>query len=152
MATIVANEAPKRSASQAPETVRVWLFKTFFTHLCGVTFEDWWGALCANRFAIDPVYWPKAAILTAGSLLNSYYRRREDNEFKARLNDVRVHPPLFILGHWRSGTTLLHNLLALDDQFGFPNLYQVFFPHTFLCTEEVRAGLVVPLRPARPAR
>jgi len=24
------------------------------------------------------------------------------------------HPPLFVLGHWRSGTTLLHELLILD--------------------------------------
>jgi hypothetical protein len=130
------------------EAVRVWLFKTFFTNLCGVTFHDWWEALRENGFAIDPPYWPRAAILTAGSLLNTLYGRREEKRYRQLLESVSVRPPLFILGHWRSGTTLLHNLLALDDRFGYPNLYQVFFPHTFLCTEEVRADLVLPLIPS----
>ena len=43
--------------------------------------------------------------------------------------------PVFILGHWRSGTTLLHNLLASDPQFAAPNLYQVSFPTHFLLSE-----------------
>jgi hypothetical protein len=103
--------------------------------------------LRANGFAVEPRYWHRAAVLTAGSLLNSWYRRREDRAFGARLDDVRVAPPVFILGHWRSGTTLLHNLLALDDRFAYPNLYEVFFPHTFLATEDARTGLVAPLIP-----
>jgi hypothetical protein len=148
VATIVAKKAGPLTAPPRGESIRVWLFKTFFTNLCGVTFHDWWGALCENRFAIDPPYWPRAAILTAGSVLNSLYGRRENKHYRSLLSDVNVHPPLFILGHWRSGTTLLHNLLALDAQFGYPNLYQVFFPHTFLCTEEVRTDLVVPLIPS----
>ena len=45
------------------------------------------------------------------------------------------HPPIFIIGHWRSGTTLLHNLMSLDPQFTYPNLYQVIFPGSFLLTE-----------------
>ena len=90
----------------------------------------------------------QAAILTAGSGLNSLYRRKEMKAFGARLAGVSVRPPLFILGHWRSGTTLLHNLLALDEQFAYPNLYEVFFPHTFLCTEEYRAEQIAGLIPS----
>jgi hypothetical protein len=148
VATIVSNEAARLSAPPWVEAIRVWLFKNFFTNLCGVTFHDWWGTLRDNRFAIDPPYWPRAAILTAGSVLNSLYGRREEKHYRTLLADVKVQPPLFILGHWRSGTTLLHNLLAVDDRFGYPNLYQVFFPHTFLCTEEDRSDLVVPLIPS----
>jgi hypothetical protein len=50
--------------------------------------------------------------------------------------DVKIKPPLFILGHWRSGTTHLHNVLAVDQQFAYPNVYQALNPHTFLSTEE----------------
>jgi hypothetical protein len=46
---------------------------------------------------------------------------------------------LFVLGHWRSGTTHLHNLLSRDDRFAFPNLYQALFPRTFLRTEFIGA-------------
>src|SRR6185436_1784397 len=43
--------------------------------------------------------------------------------------------PLFVLGHWRTGTTLLHELLALDERFAYPTLYECFFPLHFLLTE-----------------
>lgn len=51
-------------------------------------------------------------------------------------------PPLFILGHWRSGTTHLHNLLSCDDRFIAPTLYQVLFPHTFRSTEKRFSGIL----------
>ena len=40
--------------------------------------------------------------------------------------------PVFIIGHWRTGTTYLHNLLCQDKQFGFPTTYQCFLPGVFL--------------------
>ena len=41
-------------------------------------------------------------------------------------------PPVFVIGHWRSGTTLLHELLALDGRFSYPSTYDCFCPHHFL--------------------
>lgn len=46
-----------------------------------------------------------------------------------------VEPPIFILGHWRSGTTYLHELLSLDERFCSPNTYQCFAPTHFVVTE-----------------
>jgi omega-hydroxy-beta-dihydromenaquinone-9 sulfotransferase len=46
-------------------------------------------------------------------------------------------PPVFILGHWRSGTTMMHELLQLDDRFASPNTYQCFAPWHFLLTERL---------------
>ncbi len=43
--------------------------------------------------------------------------------------------PIFVIGHWRSGTTLLHELLALDDRFTFPSSMACFSPHHFLFVE-----------------
>ena len=52
---------------------------------------------------------------------------------------VRAHalaqPPIFVLGHWRSGTTFLQSLLALDPHLTTSNLYQSLFPDVFLLTE-----------------
>lgn len=60
-------------------------------------------------------------------------------------------PPLFVIGHWRSGTTLLHNLLAQDPRFISPNTYQCLFPSHFLLTEKVVATVTAPLVPkSRP--
>jgi omega-hydroxy-beta-dihydromenaquinone-9 sulfotransferase len=44
-------------------------------------------------------------------------------------------PPLFLLGFWRSGTTLLHELFCRDPQFGFASTYACLNPSHFLLTE-----------------
>lgn len=46
-------------------------------------------------------------------------------------------PPLFVLGHWRSGTTLLHELLGLDQRYASPTTYECFAPSHFLVTESI---------------
>ncbi len=38
--------------------------------------------------------------------------------------------PIFIIGHWRSGTTHLHNILCQDPQMGYVTTYQSVFPDT----------------------
>jgi omega-hydroxy-beta-dihydromenaquinone-9 sulfotransferase len=44
-------------------------------------------------------------------------------------------PPVFVLGHWRSGTTLLHELLGLDERYASPSTYECFAPSHFILTE-----------------
>ena len=66
---------------------------------------------------------------------NSVGARIERGRFGRRIDATQVQPPLFILGHYRSGTTHLHNLLALDPQFAAPTFFQALNPHTFLTTE-----------------
>jgi len=53
-------------------------------------------------------------------------------------------PPLFVLGHWRSGTTYLHDLLALDPRFSYPNSYECFAPLHFLLSEDFMMRRVAP--------
>ena len=51
------------------------------------------------------------------------------------------HDPLFILGHWRSGTTFVHNIFAQDPRFGFTTTYQTVFPHHIMTMQ----GLFKPI-------
>jgi len=41
--------------------------------------------------------------------------------------DFTDNPPVFVLGHWRSGTTHLHYLLTQDEQFTYLENFQAFF-------------------------
>ena len=53
-----------------------------------------------------------------------------------RIRQTQIdEPPIFILGHWRSGTTLLHELLMTDPRFACPNTYQCFAPWHFVISE-----------------
>lgn len=46
---------------------------------------------------------------------------------KLKAIDFDKTPPIFVLGHWRSGTTHLHYLLARDPQLGYLTNYQGLF-------------------------
>ena len=37
-------------------------------------------------------------------------------------------PPIFLIGHWRSGTTHLHNLMSRDPQFGYLKFSETAMP------------------------
>ena len=111
-----------------------------FHPLQGMTLGDWWSLLRRHRFAIDPQHWPRALVQTAVSALQ--LGQRPDRAEAVRAADrgrPGSRPPLFILGHYRSGTTHLHNLLALDPQFAAPTFFQALNPHTFLTTERLAA-------------
>ena len=43
-----------------------------------------------------------------------------------------IAPPIFILGHWRSGTTHLYNILAKSEQFGFLTPFATALPWDIL--------------------
>ncbi|ANQ51019.1 sulfotransferase [Flammeovirga sp. MY04] len=60
--------------------------------------------------------------------------------------------PVFILGHWRSGTTHLHNLLAKDPQFGFVNTFQSVFPNALMFGKNIFTAMMKIFMPKeRPA-
>jgi omega-hydroxy-beta-dihydromenaquinone-9 sulfotransferase len=67
--------------------------------------------------------------------------------YRRILDQLDLRPPLFLVGHWRSGTTLLHELLALDESFAAPSTYACFNPHHFLLARH-RALAMKPI--ARP--
>jgi LPS sulfotransferase NodH len=48
-----------------------------------------------------------------------------------------VDQPLFILGHWRSGTTWLHELLVLDPRHTSPTTYECIVPNHLLVSERI---------------
>src|SRR5688572_400947 len=103
--------------------------------LGGITFGDWVRLLRDNRFDVSPRCLLRATAITAQSVQNSLMRRVERWRYGVAVRDAEVLPPVFVLGHWRSGTTHLHNLLATDERFAFPNNYQAIFPHAFLSME-----------------
>jgi hypothetical protein len=119
--------------------------------LAGITLGDWLKLLSENRFAVDFAYAPRAVSVTFAAMWNSIFRWYEEQRHGTQWKDVPVPPPLFVLGHWRSGTTHLHYLLGRDERFACPNFYQVFFPHTFLSTERGLSGLTAFLLPERRA-
>lgn len=111
------------------------LMRMLISNLWGLRMGDWIGLLRRHRFAVERRYLPRAFFQTAYSTANSLLAAYESARYGAAIRNAAVPPPVFVLGHWRSGTTHLHNLLACDPQFVAPTLHQAFFPRTFLTTE-----------------
>jgi hypothetical protein len=129
----------RKTLAHMSEKVKDFIARRVFHPLQGMALGEWWALLRRHRFAIDLRHLPRALVQTAASTSNSVGARIERIRFGRRIDANEVHTPLFILGHYRSGTTHLHNLLALDREFAAPTLFQVLNPHTFLTTERYAA-------------
>ncbi len=54
-----------------------------------------------------------------------------------KLGEVELkHQPIFILGHWRQGTTFLHELFNCNPEYEFMTLFESVFPNHFLYSSE----------------
>lgn len=115
----------------------------------GITFDRWCSLLMHNRFQIVPAYWYRAGAVTLASGMNSLLSAVESWRYARQIETTElVADPVFILGHWRSGTTLLHELMALDyEQFAYPNTFQAMSPHTFLSAEKPMSRFMTGLMP-----
>src|SRR5690606_33838210 len=109
---------------------------------------DWFKLLARHHFRVHPFRAPMAAIITGITPINSGAALLQHIWFGRYIERTRIEsPPVFIVGHWRSGTTLLHELLHLDHRFATPNTYQCMAPHHTLVTEWLigkRMGWLVP--------
>src|SRR4051794_22990583 len=114
--------------------MRDFLSRHLFSPLQGMTLGVWLASLRRSGFAVDPPYWARGAFQTANSVGNSVVAAIEERRHGAAVDAVAVEPPLFILGHWRHGTTHLHNLLALDPRPPPPTLYPTPHPPTLPTT------------------
>jgi omega-hydroxy-beta-dihydromenaquinone-9 sulfotransferase len=60
---------------------------------------------------------------------------------KQQLSQANFRDAIVVLGYWRSGTTLLHELLCLDKRYTYPTTHACMNPHHFLFSEaSVLAG------------
>lgn len=116
----------------------------------GMTLFAWLRVLWKGGFRVAPVRWGMVLIVLILSFINSFFALLQWIFYGRRLREQQlVAPPIFIIGHWRSGTTLLHEYLIRDAQFTFADTYRCFAPSHFLVSDNLMRPLVAPLMPKR---
>lgn len=116
----------------------------------GFGFLGWVRFLLRNRFAVHPRYWWVAAIVMVVSTLHSICWLIQEALWRHRIMRAPTPAdPVFILGHWRTGTTFLHELLIRDPRHAFPNTYQCMEPNCFLLLEGFMRRFMPFLMPKR---
>ena len=103
------------------------------------------------KHGVDREFLPRYLGLLFCDALFAPMRLWQTMAYSGRIAREELHPePLFLLGFWRSGTTLLHNLLSMDSRWGFVNTYQAAMPDVFLAGQNrVRRMIEKSLPPNR---
>jgi omega-hydroxy-beta-dihydromenaquinone-9 sulfotransferase len=61
--------------------------------------------------------------------LGIHLRLKQFLLFESQIREMQITtPPIFIIGHWRSGTTYIHNLISQDPRLGYLSYFQAFAP------------------------
>ena len=110
---------------------------------------DYVRLLANGQFRIHPMRWAMAGLVGGCTCINSVMSIGQRLLFDRKIQETNLRPPVFVIGHWRSGTTMLHELLSLDQQFCYPNTFQCFLPNHFLVTRPVLEPLVRLLLPSK---
>jgi hypothetical protein len=95
--------------------------------------SNYYRLLQENRFRVHPLRYPMMGLVGGCSVVNSVLNRCQRLQFEGRISKAQLAaPPVFIIGHWRSGTTLMHELMSLDPAAAYPTNFDAFVPKHFL--------------------
>lgn len=129
--------APVQETPAKPETLPgrdyPWYSPRFWHGMC---LGDWLKLGRENHWKVHPARWGMVFTTTQYAMVNSLLSALQHAIHGGAIERTEIkQPPVFILGHWRSGTTYLHELLMRDARFGTPNSFHCFQPHHMLLTE-----------------
>jgi hypothetical protein len=111
-------------------------------------FGTWLKLLASGHFDVTLNRLPRILGVTLVAPFNSIFAILSEAIHGARAARTEVTPPVIVLGHWRTGTTLLQELLCCDPAHVFPTAYQCVFANSFLLAAPF-AGAIAALSPPR---
>lgn len=118
--------------------------------LFGVSIKNWIQLLDING-GVDRQFLDRAAFITLGSVATAPSRVMFQLLYEKKIKSFQMnHSPVFIIGHWRSGTTYLHELLSADPQFCYVSLWNTMLPNSFPLFESSKEFLANFLPRTRP--
>ncbi|HWR99615.1 MAG TPA: sulfotransferase [Prolixibacteraceae bacterium] len=118
--------------------------------LAGSTLTNYFKILRLGHIA--PRYYIKILLTTLIVLIATPFHLWEKMVFRRRIREFKFQKqPLFILGHWRSGTTLLHNMLTKDPSAGYVTTYHSLFPNNLASKWLFRTFMRINMPDKRPS-
>ena len=118
--------SPSGTNTYPQRTPRFWHGMCFFAAL---------RLLARNHFRVHPFRWGMVFTVLFCGMINSVLCLLQRCLHGKKIAAVSLDkPPIFIVGHWRSGTTYLHELMVRDKRFGYASTYDCFAPHHFVMT------------------
>ena len=99
--------------------------------------------LAQNRCHIGWRYLPRFLYTLLLCSIMAPFRAAEHVRYHTAIKATEIrHDPVFIIGHWRSGTTYLHNVMSQDPRLAWFTTFQAYIPGLFLMWERQFKPLV----------
>ena len=93
--------------------------------------------LMKNGMSLRPKYLVRFLFLFQNGVWASIFYRKERSIYKEKIENHKLPDnPIIIIGHWRTGSTFLHQLLALDPSIVTSNVFQGSIPDSFLTSRK----------------
>lgn len=121
-------------------------------YLMSCRLDNWVRLLRKADFRIDRERLPQLLAMLGTSLLTTPVAFLEKALYDKKIRESEMkQDPIFILGHWRSGTTYLQNILSRDPQFGWSDpLTTVIMPVRLLLGRVLRSAVEAGIGNGRP--
>lgn len=113
----------ERSSKMPWWVLRIWI---------GTIWTIWFPMWARHRFSVSPSRIGFVLSITTIGLTTSLMALLQRLRFSRAVSREPIPTPVFIVGHWRSGTTYLHELLATDPAFLTPTYLECFATDHFL--------------------
>jgi len=118
--------------------------------LIGSTLPNFVHILSKNK--VSPRYYINIFITLLIIIIATPFHFFEWFYYKIKLKKYVLNkPPIFIIGHWRSGTTLLHNVISLDKDLGFFTTYNSLFSNNLTSKFLFKTLMKITMPKKRPA-
>jgi hypothetical protein len=123
-------------------------FETAVSTISGSSFPNF--REMTRDVKIDAAYRSRYVKSMLVSLVSEPFRWVENWKYGEVVKNTQItKDPVFILGHWRSGTTYLHNLLSQDLEMAYVTTYQSVFPNQLLSSRWLFRSLMSAKMPKR---
>ncbi|PNX47918.1 MAG: hypothetical protein BV457_04800 [Thermoplasmata archaeon M9B1D] len=115
-----------------------------------MSFKNWFYLLQKNG-GVENKYMLRGFFIGFFSLFFIPARVLFKLKFEKKINNSEItSPPVFIIGHWRSGTTYLHELLGKDPRFCYVSLWHTLLPNSYPILEPMKNFMAKFLPSKRP--
>lgn len=102
-----------------------------------------WRELRRRYGTVDSQFRKRAAVIRLGILSQIPERIWESWRYRRVIEQTELHPsPVFIVGHWQSGHSLMHDLMANDPQFATTSLLHCALPSSWVTMEPLARWIV----------
>ncbi len=118
--------------------------------LFGISTRKWIQLLDKNG-GVEKGFLKRGAFITFSSVFTAPARVLFKIKYDSKINNTEItYPPVIIIGHWRSGTSYLHELLSQDQQFCYVTLWNTLLPDSYMILEPIKNFLSNFLPKTRP--